>query len=71
MSQLGGFQVSRRGSERGTKGNKGELARGAKSKGECAVYIVIYVHVHKECLRRLYDTSCVYMRNNNNRNECY
>jgi hypothetical protein len=33
LSQLGGFQVSRRGSERGTKGDKGELARGAKSKG--------------------------------------
>jgi hypothetical protein len=36
LSQLGGFQVSRR----GTKGGKGELARGSKSKGNAPCIIV-------------------------------
>jgi hypothetical protein len=44
LSQLGGFQVSRRGPKRG---NKGESARGDEKQGECAMYIVIYVHVYK------------------------
>ncbi len=51
------------------KGNKGESARGDKKEGECAMYIVIYVRVYKEWLKRLNDTSCIYA-NNNNRNEC-
>jgi hypothetical protein len=34
------------------------------------MYIVICVRVYKECLKRLNDTSCVHMHNNNNRNEC-
>jgi hypothetical protein len=50
LSQQGGFQVSREGLERGGKGRKGESARGDKKQGECAMYIVICVHVYNECL---------------------
>jgi hypothetical protein len=47
MSQLGGFQVSRRGLKGETKGNQ----QGEKKKqGECAMYIVICVCVHKRML---------------------
>ncbi len=45
LSQLGGFQVSRR----GTKGKKGEVARGIKSKGS-APCINVYCNSH----------SCIY-----------
>jgi hypothetical protein len=55
LSQLGGFQVSRRGQKGGQRGQQGER----KSKG------MRHVHcnpccVHNECLERLNDTSCVY-----------
>jgi hypothetical protein len=43
LSQQGGFQVSRRGLERGAKG---ELARGEKQ-GNFTMYIALNVHVHK------------------------
>ncbi len=56
LSQLGGFQVS----GKGKKGRQREISKGSKEQGECAMYIVICVRVHKECLRRLNDTSCVY-----------
>jgi hypothetical protein len=46
LSQQGGFQVSRRGLERGAKGSKGELARGEKAR-EFHHVIAIHVHVHK------------------------
>jgi hypothetical protein len=50
------------------KGNKGESARGDKKQGECAMYIVIYVRVYKEWLKRL-NEPVVYIHNNN-LNEC-
>ena len=46
LSQLGGFQVSREGLERGAKGSKEESARGDKKQGECAMYIAICVRVY-------------------------
>ncbi len=57
LSQLGGFQVSRKGVK---GGSKGESAKGDKKQGECAMYIAICARVHKECLERLNDTSCIY-----------
>ncbi len=42
LSQLGGFQVTRRGLERGARGNE--------KQGECAVYIVSCIHVHNGML---------------------
>ncbi len=57
LSQLGGFQVSRRGLESGTKGSR---QGGDEKQGECATYIVICARVYKECLGRLNDTSCIY-----------
>ncbi len=32
------------------KGSKGELARGDEKQGECAMYIVTCIHVHKRIL---------------------
>ena len=60
LSQLGGFQVSRKGVKGVRKGSKGESARGDKKQGECAMYIAICARVYKECLKRLNDTSCIY-----------
>ncbi len=59
LSQLGGFQVSRR-----------ELARGNQSKGNARVQlcIVFRVRVYIGTIELMKDTSCMY--NNNNRNEC-
>ncbi len=46
LSQLGGFKVSRRGFERGTKGDKGGSARGNKKQGECAMYFEsVFVYI--------------------------
>ncbi len=40
MSQLGGFQVSRRGLKGEQKGGKGESARGDNSKGNAPCIVV-------------------------------
>jgi hypothetical protein len=54
LSQLGGFQVSRR----GLKGEQGEK----KERGECAMYIVIYVRVHKRMLEMFeWCQLCIYI----------
>ncbi len=53
LSQLGGFQVSRRGLKGKQWGAKGR-------QGECAMYIVICVRVYKRMLEMLNDASCVY-----------
>jgi hypothetical protein len=62
LSQLGGFQVSRRGLKRGARGDKGESARGEKKQGECAMYIVTCVRVYKRMLETFeWYQLCVYM----------
>jgi hypothetical protein len=43
LSQQGGFQVSRE----GWKGEQKEISKGRKKQGECAMYIVTCIHVHK------------------------
>ncbi len=66
LSQLGGFQVSREGPKGEAKGrqrgDKGEPARGGKSKGNapCIDVHCSCAHVYIECLKRLNDTSCAY-----------
>ncbi len=40
LSQLGGFQVSRRGPKGEQRGRQGELARGDKSKGNAPCIVV-------------------------------
>jgi hypothetical protein len=40
LSQLGGFQVSRKGSKGEQRGDKGEPARGGKSKGNAPCIVV-------------------------------
>ncbi len=50
LSQLGGFQVSRRGSRGEQKRDKGKAVRGKQKQGECAIYIVICARVHKRML---------------------
>ncbi len=59
LSQLGGFQVSRRGYKGEERGNwQGEVkARGMR---HVQLYIVIRVYVYTECLKCLNDTSCTY-----------
>ncbi len=64
LSQLGGFQVSRRGLKGEQKGGKGELARGDKSKGN-APYIVVHCNLCS-CIYRMLETFewyqlCIYM----------
>jgi hypothetical protein len=50
LSQLGGFQVSGRGSDKGNKGSKGnEQRETGKARGMRHVY-TICIHVHNECL---------------------
>ncbi len=69
LSQLGGFQVSRKGPKRGAKGSNGERQKGI-NKGEWSkgvrhvhLYIVIHVHIRNvmECLQWANDASCVYI----------
>ncbi len=60
LSQLGEFQVSRKGVKGARKGSKGKSARGDRKQGECAMYIVICARVYKECLERLNDASYIY-----------
>jgi hypothetical protein len=54
LSQLGGFQVSRKGRQR-------EICKGRQKQGECAMYSYNHrcAHVYMECLRRLNDTSSI------------
>ncbi len=61
LSQLGGFQVSRRGLKGEQKGTK-QSQQGEKKQGEAPyiVCIVTCVRVYIECLRRLNGTSCAY-----------
>jgi hypothetical protein len=67
LSQLGGFQVSRR----GWKGRqRGKPARGEKKQGKCAMYIMTCVRVHKRMIVTLNDSSVYIHDNNNNWNEC-
>ncbi len=58
LSQQGGFQVS----GKGNKGNKG-------SKG-IIMHITCLAYVYNGMIAVVNDTSCIYMHNNNNRNEC-
>jgi hypothetical protein len=55
LSQHGGFQVSGKGS----KGNKGIV-----------MYIAYLVRIYNGMIAVMNGTSCVYILNNNNRNEC-
>jgi hypothetical protein len=48
--QLGGFQVSRRALEGEQGETKGNQQGEKKKQGECAMYIVICVRVHKRML---------------------
>ncbi len=50
LSQLGGFQVSRRGLKGEQRGGKGSQQGEGKKQGECAMYIVTCVHVYKRML---------------------
>ncbi len=61
LSQQGGFQVRWKGNK-GNKGNKG-------SKG-IIMYITYLSYVYYRMIAAVNDTSCIYMHNNNNRNEC-
>jgi hypothetical protein len=55
LSQQGGFQVSGKGS----KGIKGII-----------MYIAYIVRVYNGMIAVMNDTSCIYIHDNNNRNEC-
>ncbi len=67
LSQLGGFQVSRKGVR---KGSKGRSARGEeKSKGN-APCILSSVLMYIKSVWNVWMIPVVYTHNNNNRNEC-
>jgi hypothetical protein len=55
LSQQGGFQVS----GKGNKGSEGII-----------MYIIYLSYVYYGMIAAVNDTSCIYMHNNNNRNEC-
>ncbi len=64
LSQLGGFQVSRRGLK-GKKGEQGETK--GNLQGECVMYIVTCIRIYK----RMRETFEWYVHNNNNnQGEC-
>jgi hypothetical protein len=58
LSQQGGFQVSGKGSK-GSKGIKGII-----------MYIAYLVRVYNGMIAVMNNTSCIYIHDNNNRNEC-